>query len=199
MAVGDVAVLRIVGRYQAQNIVNTMHYEVETQTTGDVQLWDDLVQAWFTAHSALWIAEHVDTYEWIGLKAFTVKGDTRPPGERAGAGAGTVAETPAPAFVCRTITFYSDNANPRVRGRLMLSGTSDEMLHNDDGSIVEGQVITMNILGNSLRATIDVNGNEFRPCLYNRGTDPVSLLVAAKGRITPSSVRSRRIRRMLIG
>lgn len=199
MAVGDVAVLRIVGRYQMQNIVNTMHYEVTVQSTEDLQLWEDLVQAWFANHSALWIAEHVDAYTWVGLKAFTVRGNTKPPGERAGAGAGTVVETPAPAFVCRTITFYTDNPNPRVRGRLMLSGTSDEMLHDDTGAVVDGQIITMDALGESLLGTIDANGNEFKPVLYNRTLDTTADLIAAKGRVTPSSIRSRRIRRMLIG
>jgi hypothetical protein len=199
MAVGDIAVLRIVGRYQQQNIVNTMHYRLSVQSTDDAQLWNDLVQAWYNTHSAAWIAEHVDTYTWVGLKAFTAKGDTRPPGERAGAGAGTVAETPAPAFVCRTITFYSDSANPRVRGRLMLSGTSDEMLHDDDGAVVDGQIITMTALGEDLLATIEENGNEYEPVLYNRTADTFANLIAAKGRVTPSSIRSRRIRRMLIG
>lgn len=199
MSIGDVAVLRIVGRYQDQNIVNTMHYEVEDQATGDAVLWDTLIDGWIGDHETLWLGEHIDAYTLIGLKAFTVKGDTRPPGERTRNNAGTIAENPAPAFVCRTITFYSESSNPRVRGRLMLSGSSEAMFHDDDGSVVAGQIITMQALGDQLLGELVDTGNTFKPVLYSKLLDATNDLLAAKARITPSSVRSRRVKRMLIG
>lgn len=199
MAVDDIAVLRIVGRYQDQNIVNTMHYKVDTQTTGDEQLWDDLVNGFWTAHNTLWTGRHSDAYEWVGLKAFTRRGDTRPPGERTIGVSGDVVGTPQVSFCCRTITFYSDDPNPRRRGRLMLSGGDEAMFWDVDGAVTSGEIILLTALGVQLMDNITENGNVFEPILYAKATDNVSGLVAAKGRSTPSSVRSRRIRRMLIG
>ena len=199
MAVDDIAVLRLVGRYQDQNIVNTMHYLVTEQTTSDLQLWLDLINGWYTAHNVLWLGEFIDEFIWVGLKAFTARGDTKPPGERTIGNAGTVAENPAPAFVCRTITLYSSSPNPRVRGRIMLSGSSEIMFDDADGAVVAGQLITMQALGDDLIEEVVENDNHYQPCLYNKATDTVSLLVAAKARTTPSVVRSRRIKRMLIG
>lgn len=199
MAVNDIAVLRIVGRYQSQNIVNSMHYLVEAQSTGDEQLWDDLVNAWFTAFNTSWPARHIEEYNWVGLKAFTVRGDTRPPGERSVSLAGTLTGNPQVAFVCRTITFYTDSANARRRGRLMLSGGGEDLFEDSIGSVTTGEVIALTTLGTALMATLSENSNDFKPILYDKATDTVSNLILAKGRSTPSAITSRRIRRFLIG
>lgn len=199
MAVGDVAVLRIVGRYQSQNIINTMHYRIVVQANGDTEAWQELVDEWWTNFGSVWTARHIDAYELVGLKAFTVKGVTRPPGERSLNVPGDVVGTPQVSFACRTVTFYSASSNPRRRGRLMLSGGDEGMFEDSVGSVVTGEVIALTAMGTSLLANITSGDNQYEPVLYQKLPETISELVAAKGRVTPSSVRSRRIRRFLIG
>lgn len=199
MAVDDVAVLRIVGNYQQQNIVNTMHYKISVQANGDEDQWQELCDEWWSLHGTNWLDRHIDTYELVGLKAFTVKGNTRPPGERSINVNGNVVGTPQVAFCCRTITFYGDSANPRRRGRLMLSGGDELMFEDSRGSVTSGEVIALTALGAGMLAAIIGGDNTYVPVLFQKLPETVTGLIQAKGRSTPSTVRSRRIRRFLIG
>lgn len=199
MAVGDVAVLRIVGRYQSQNIINTMHYRIVTQANGDVEQWQELVDQWWTEHNIDWLARHVDAYELVGLKAFTVVGATQPPGERSVNVSGSVVGVPQVAFCCRTITLYSSSPNPRRRGRIMLSGGDEAMFEDSVGGVTTGEVIALTALGTALLANLAGGDNQYEPVLYQKLPETISTLVLAKGRQTPSTVRSRRVKRFTIG
>lgn len=199
MAIDDVAVLRLVGKFQEQNIVNTMHYKVTSQEGGDAGLWQELVEAWLTTFETAWLARHLDSYELVGVKAFTVKGDTRPPGEETVGNPGVVVDDPVFAFVCRTITFYSNDPNPRRRGRLMLSGGGDLMFTASRGAVAAGEIALLTTLGEALLGEVTGPDNTYVPVLYQKLPETVTTLLAAKGRVTPSTIRSRRVRKFLIG
>lgn len=199
MAVDDVAVLRIVGAYQDQNIVNTMHYKISSQANGDEDQWQELCDEWLASFETAWLARHIDAYNLTGVKAFTVKGDTRPPGETSVGNPGVVFGDPVFAFVCRTITFYSNSPNPRRRGRLMLSGGEDTMFTASRGAVASGEIILLTALGTLLLQAITGGDNSYVPVLYQKLPETVSSLIQAKGRVTPSTVRSRRVRKFLIG
>lgn len=199
MPVGDIAVMRIIGRYQGQNIVNTMHYRVTTQVGGDVDLWDELCTDWEITNSPLWLARCSDEYELQGVKAFTVKGDSVPPGTALIQLSGDVAGDPQEAFVCRTITFYTDSGDNRRRGRLMLSGGTEAMFNDTDGSVAAAEVGLLTTLGTAFMADLDNGDNEYELVIYDAKSDTTSLPIKARGRLTPSIMRSRRVQQFLIG
>lgn len=199
MAVGDVAVLRVVGNYQDQNIVNTMHYKVDDQVGGDPPLWQELVDQWISDHETVWLARHIDAYELVGVKAFTAKGDSHPPGETSVGNFGVVVGDPVFAFVCRTITLYGDSGNPRRRGRIMLSGGEDTQFTASRGAVSAGEIIALTALGDALLQSLTGGDNVYTPVLYQKLPETITGLTVAKGRVTPASVRSRRIRKFLIG
>lgn len=197
--VGDVCIMRIVGRFQLQNIVNTMHYEVTVQVDDDAVLWGEFLNDWKDANQAAWIARHSDAYTLIGAKAFTVKGDNKPPGDNLEGVAGGVAGDPQEAYVCRTITLYSDNVSSRVRGRVMLSGGAESMFDDTDGSVTDTEVTALNPLALLLRTEVVGASNSYKPVLFDPVLDTTSDLIQAIPRKTPSLIRSRRTKRFLIG
>lgn len=203
MAVADEVGLHIVGRYQDQNIVSTMHYRITAQTTGEDEILDQLCTGWNSACTSAWVARHIDTYELIGLKAFGKTGVNKRPGIfEVGQSGGVVGvETPSP--VCRTITLYTADTNHWRRGRVMLSGSEHAMFDVDDGSVTASERTSLEALAALLLADITVGGDEFTPGLC-AGTgiggpysfaDFTSYLV----RKTPACVRSRRIKGFSIG
>lgn len=199
MPVGDIAVLRIIGRSQQQNIVNTMHYRVVSQAGEDVDVWDQLCVEWELTNAPLWLARMHDEYELQGIKAFTVKGDAVPPGTAIAALSGDLTGDPQEAFVCRTITLYTDNPNQRVRGRLMLSGGAENMFDDTDGSVTSLEVGLLTVLGTALLFNLTSTDNEYEVVLYDKVLDVVSIPIKARGRLTPSILRSRRVKQFLIG
>lgn len=199
MATSDIAVLRIVGRYQDQNIVNTMHYIIDELAGNEVDQWKELVDDWETEFATEWLGRHIDSFEFVGLKAFTVRGGNVPPGFASVRLNGTVVGDPQESFVCRTITLYGDGSNSRRRGRLMLSGGAETMFDDGDGSLTGAEIGFLNALGENLIEPLNVGNNTYKPILYDKLLDTVTGLVSAKGRITPSIIRSRRIKQFLIG
>jgi hypothetical protein len=199
MAVGDACTLRIVGRYQSQNIVNTMYYRIVTQTSGDNDILQSLCTAWDTTFETLWDARHIDTYTLIGLKAFKKTGTPKTPGFLSVGDAGTVVGDEVPSFVCRTLTLYTASTNSRRRGRLMLSGSAQSMFDAADGSLTSGEIGALNTLGATLIGAISNAGDEFEPGLPPTLADTWQDFTDYKARETPSSIRSRRIRQFLVG
>lgn len=199
MAVGDVAVLRVVGRYQLQNIVNTFHYSIIQQAGPEVTQWQALADDWLSANGNIWLARHVDTYSLVGIKVFTTKGIPRPPGFAALDAAGTVVGISNDALVCRTITLYTDAGNHRIRGRLQLSGGTTSMFDPDTGEVTQSEIDDLDILGAQLLQLITESTTDFQMVLWNKLLLGVNEIVLAKGRVTPSVVRSRRPRQFKIG
>ena len=198
MATGDNIVLRVVGRYQDQNIVNSFHYNIENQVTGDQDILEKACVDWDTNFRSAWTAAHSTDYELIGIKGFRNGGTAKTPGHSTINAGGTRSGTPAPAFVCRTITLYSESAKHRRRGRCMLSGTITEDINSDDGSVKSAAIAVMNTLGALLIATFGPS-DQYKPILPPAGADPEVDIVDYKSRITPSVVTSRRIKQFLIG
>lgn len=199
MAVSDECILRIVGRYQSQNIVNTMHYRITDQASGEPSVLDSMCAAWNTALTSAWVARHLDSYELIGLKAFRKTGAAKTPGFRSIGTAGGVVGDELPAFVCRTITLYTASTNSRRRGRVMLSGSDAAMFEDGDGSLTATELTALETLGNLLIANITNAGDEFEPGLPAVAPDTWQAFTDDKPRETPSSIRSRRIRQFLVG
>lgn len=199
MAVTDECTLRIIGRYQDQNIVNTMHYRIETQVAGENDILDVLCDAWEAANKTNWLACHIDSYELIGFKAFGKTGTAKVPGVEIDGTAGSVVGDGLPASVCQTITLYTADTKFRRRGRVMLSGTPQGHLDETDGSVTASAIAILNSLGASLIAPVSLAGNEFQAGIPQVGADNWQNFTGYRSRITPSLVKSRRVREFLIG
>lgn len=199
MAVGDECTLRIVGRFQDQNIVNTMHYRIATQTSGDLDILESLCDAFDTIIKSSWVGRHISTYELIGLKAFRKTGTSKTPGFKSIGTEGAVVGTEVPSSMCRTITLYTADAKHRRRGRVMLSGSAAAMFDATDGSVTSTEIAALDALGVLLKGQISNSGDEFDPGIPATAVDSWQDFVDSKARETPSVVTSRRIRQFLIG
>lgn len=199
MAVDDVCVIRAVGRYQQQNIVNTLHVQITEQVSSELGILDQLLDSFDTEIRTAWLACHIDTYELIGLKAFRVTGAAKVPAYTNIGANGTVTGDEVPSNVCRTITLYSDSTNHRRRGRLMFSGSAMFMFNDTDGSVSTAAVALLQAVGDILDAGFSIAGDVFKVVLPATDTLPVVDVVKCRGRVTPSAVKSRRVRQYLIG
>lgn len=199
MAVNDEFTLRVVGRYQDQNVVNTLSYEIVTQASAEQDILTAFLVLWETANKVLWLGRHIDTYSLIGLKAFAKGGEPKTPSFLSIDEAGSVVGTEFPSSICRTITLYSNSANTRRRGRVMLSGSESAQFDTLDGSVTGAEVALLNTLGASLVAGLSGGGDDARLILPSTDILPVVPIVDVQARITPSSVTSRRVRQFLIG
>lgn len=199
MATQDVCILRIVGRYQSQNIVNTLHYQIVSQSSDDQAVLSSLCLAFQADIEAAWLARHIDSYELIGYKAFVQSGTAKTPAYIPRAQAGIVVGTEVPAAVCRTITLYTADPKHRRRGRLMLSGGEFAQFNVDDGAVTSSEMSLLGTLGAYFLVSITNAGDEFRCVIPATAVDDVQGINAAVGRATPSIVRSRRVRNFLIG
>lgn len=199
MAVQDVCILRIVGRYQSQNIVNTLHWQIVSQSSDDQAVLASLCLAFQADIETAWLARHIDSYELIGYKAFVQSGAAKTPAYVPRGQYGVVVGTEVPAAVCRTITLYTADAKHRRRGRLMLSGGEFAQFNIDDGAVTSAEMALLGTLGSFFLEVIENGGDEFRCCIPATATDAVQSINAATGRATPSIVRSRRVRNFLIG
>lgn len=199
MSVSDVAVLRVVGQYQAQNIVNTLHYIIMSQASPEVEQWQELADDWLTANASLWLGRHNDAYTLVGVKVFSASGGSKPPGFAVADSPGTVVGNPQEAYIGRTITLYTDHANPRKRGRIQLSGGTESQFDPNLGGVLPAEIVELDTLGTQLMQDITEGDNEYRIGLHNRLLDDFLEITQAKGRVTPSVIRSRRIKQFLIG
>lgn len=199
MATDDVIQLRIVGRYQQQNIVNTLHYQIVDQSSSDLDILSAFITDWGTVHETAFLACHIDTYELIGYKAFRVDGTAKTPAYENRGFNGSVAGEEVPSNVCRTITLYTASSNHRRRGRLMLSGSEAAMFNTTDGSVTVAAVAILQTLGDLLSAPFLPVADEFQLVLPASGANPIIPVNAAIGRVTPSAIKSRRVSQYLIG
>ncbi|GAI79149.1 unnamed protein product, partial [marine sediment metagenome] len=197
MAVDDIIGIRIVGRYQQQNIVSVMHYKIMEQVSDEHNILETFADMWETEHKAGWLGLHVDTYSLIGLRAFSLTGDNKRPGIVHIDDAGTVALDESPSPLCRVITLYTDSDNYRRRGRIQLSGATVSDFNQLDGAVnttLQGNLTTF---GSALIQDLDEGGDVFKPGLAPTDVLPFEAFTSALGRATPSLIRSRRIRGML--
>ena len=199
MATGDNIQLRVVGRYQDQNIVNNFCYNLENQVTGDQDILEQACIDWDTQMRSAWLAAHHTTYTLVGLKAFRINGTPKTPGFSTIGQPGTRSGTAAPNFVCRTITLYSTSTNFRRRGRAMLSGSIVEDFDVTDGSLTVGAKAVLDTLGALLSNGFAPAVDGYSPILKPNGALPEVPIVDYASRETPSSVTRRRIRQYLIG
>jgi hypothetical protein len=199
MAIDDVSLIRIVGRYQQQNVVNTLHYQHTAQVSEDRDILNDFLIAWGDANETAWLACHIDSYELIGYKAFRVTGTAKIPAYINVGSNGTVAGEEVPSNVCRTITLYTGSTNHRRRGRVMMSGSATGMFNTTDGAVTTVHTAILQDLGDLLDTTLVTGADEFDLCLPASNGLPVEHVVASIGRVTPSSVKSRRVSQYLIG
>ena len=199
MATGDVSVIRVIGRYQSQNIVNTLHYFHTLQVSTEIDVLEDLCTAWLLAHETAWVARHLDSYTLIGLKAFRQSGAAKVPYGVRQETAGSVVGQEEVSTCCRTITLYTDSDNHRRHGRLMLSGTATDMIATVDGAVTVTEVLALQALGTALVTDLYGTGNEYHLCIPATEILPYELITAARPRSTPASIRSRRIKRFYIG
>jgi hypothetical protein len=199
MTEGDTAVLRAVGRFQNQNISNTFHYTLTTLTTPDSDALANLVAFWATDIVVTWVGVHSDAYELIGVKAFVALGTSARPGYAAVGAVGSVVGDPQESFVCRVLTRYTDNVNPRVRGRLNLSGGVEAMFNDDDGSVTAAHIAELLPLATLLDAPIVGGDAVWTPAIVDKVAQTAEPITKSVPRVTPSVIRTRRIRQFSIG
>lgn len=199
MPVDDELSLRIVGRYQSQNVVNTLHYLVDTQASADNGLCDSLITAFSATVESAWLDAHESSYNLEGYKAYVKKGNPLVPGLQVIDSPGTVIGTSAPAAVCRTITLYTTSANRRKRGRVMLSGSDTSDFLAATGAVSSGARALMDDIGDLLLPDLANGGDIFKLILPTVGVVAYELVTGFLSRVTPALVSSRRIRRFLIG
>lgn len=203
MAANDVVGVRVIGRYQAQNIVSTLHYKISAQTVDDHAILQLLATAWASDFTSAWIALHIDTYELVGVKTFSLTGNNKRPGMASIDSAGTVVGIETPSPVCRCITLYTDSDNHWRRGRVMLSGCDTTMFNEDDGAVTTSHLISMATLGDMLIDPVVSDEETFTPVLPaatgKYGALPVEPITAMLCRKTPACIRSRRVRGFSIG
>lgn len=202
MSVADLMQLKIVGRLQDQNCVQTLCYEISQQAAGEEAIAKQLCIAWYSTHGTAFLARCSEDYTLVGLKAFGLTGDPKVPGQSLLNGAGTVAESCPTAMIARTITLYPEEISNHHRGRIMIPGTVDSMLDNEDGSVEDDEVTAMQALADALlEGCDDGGGNAFDLRIWGKVAGvpqkfDINAVVAQK---TPAAIRSRRIRELLIG
>lgn len=199
MAVMDELTLRVVGRYQSQNIVNTLHYRIANQAASELVICERLIDLWDTALRVLWTGRHIDTYTLVGLKAFRKTGVAKTPHFKLITANGTVAGDEVPSPVCRCITLYTADAKPRRRGRIMLSGSEAAMFNTTDGAVTAAQIGDLETLMATMMTQLSGAGDEFDIGIPSTPTDNWQNITDSKPRVTPAIVTSRRIRQFLIG
>jgi hypothetical protein len=199
MATADTCVMRICGRFQEQNIVNTLHYFIWNQTSDEQSVLAALNALWVLDIQAAWLARHSDAYELIGIKSFRVDGVPKVPGFRPIGAAGLVTGSAVLSFASRVITFYTSSSNYRRRGRLQLSGGESLMFSLDDGSVVSDELDLLDVLGDLLREPLVQGDEEFHLCIPPTDVLPVEDVIATKARVTPGVMRSRRVKNFFIG
>lgn len=199
MAVGDELTLRVVGRYQSQNIVNTLHYRIANQTASELLICERLIELWDTALRVLWTGRHIDTYTLVGLKAFRKTGVAKTPHFKLVTANGTVTGDEVPSPVCRCITLYTADAKPRRRGRIMLSGSEAGMFNQLDGGVTAAQITSLETMMTTMLTQLSGAGDEFDIGIPSTPTGIFQAITDSKPRVTPAIVTSRRIRQFLIG
>lgn len=199
MAMGDIVSLRVVGRYQSQNIVNTLHYRVSLQGADEESVLEQLVDTWDDDVQPAWCSNHIDTYTLIGLKAFNHTGAAKVPAFRVLGVPGGVTGDKVPSPVCRTITLYTQSANYRRRGRVMLSGSEAAMFMATDGAVTNAQIVILQTMATLLFAPLAGAADTFQLCLPAGAAGGSEDIVAALPRVTPSLISSRRVNQFLVG
>lgn len=199
MAVDDIVGIRIVGRYQDQNIVNTIHFQITAQSSSELDILQSLTDQWLVQNGSTWRGRHIDTYRLVGIKGFSLSGPNKIPGITEDGTVGDVIGTEVPALVCRTITMYTASSNFRRRGRVMLSGGEIAQFETGDGSVTAAERALMGTLGALLINDVVAGGDSFTPGLAPTDVLPFEPFTGQLGRKTPSSVTSRRIRGFSIG
>lgn len=199
MAVDDIVGVRVVGRYQSQNIVNTLHYKITAQTATEHEILQLLCAAWDATLSTQWVNRHIDTYELIGIKAFSKTGDNKRPGILDIGDAGAVVGEEVPSPICRVITLYTDSDNYRRHGRVMLSGGAVSMFNTDDGAVTAAEVTALETLADLLIDPITFDEEGVTPVIPPTDLLAVENITAALPRKTPACIRSRRVRGFSIG
>lgn len=200
MAVDDIALVRVVGRYQSQNIVNNLYYQIVTQNSGEDVIMDLLCNDWDDQLQSDWLDRHIDDYQLIGIRAFSMTGDPKPPGSKAVGQPGNVVGTPQESFVCRTITLYPLTGSSKHRGRVMLSGGVETMFADLDGSVTPAEITLLSDLGDTLIEPLaGPSTDAYQLIIFNRTLKTPISIIRGVGRPTPSITRSRRIRQFSIG
>lgn len=81
----------------------------------------------------------------------------------------------------------------------MLSGSAAAMFDVNDGSVTVATIALMDDISQLCLTALVSGEDSFELVLPATAIDPIANIIDARGRTTPSSVRSRRIRQFLVG
>lgn len=203
MAENDIVGVRVCGRYQEQNIVQTLHYKVATQTAPEHDTLQLLATAFQTKFLSALLARHIDTYTLVGFQTFSLTGTNKRPGYEIAEDPGLVAGVETPSSVCRSITLYCDSDNYRRRGRFLMSGCENTMFNQDDGAVTAAEITALSTIADLLIDPIVADEESWKPVLPAgtgvSGPYPDEEIKASLARRTPANIRSRRVKGFSVG
>ncbi len=73
------------------------------------------------------------------------------------------------------------------------------MFDDTDGSVASLEVGLLTVLGTNLLENIVSVGNTYEVVIFQKSPEVISIPIKARGRLTPSILRSRRVKQFLIG
>ena len=73
------------------------------------------------------------------------------------------------------------------------------MFDPTDGSVLDAEVVLLDVLGDTLRDPLVISGDGFSLCLRPTLTQQFEFITASRARKTPAVIRSRRIKGFFIG
>ena len=199
MSVNNVASLHIVSRFQDQNVVQTLHYEVMEQGSDEEDILQNLCEQWQLTYEAGLQAIVNDDLTIIGYKAFNKVGDATVPGFKDSGNAGSVVATAMPAFINKTLTLYTESTKYRRRGRFSVCGVSETEIGDADGSVTSVARAALLAFGATLITSLTGGGDSWRLVIPATVADPSEPIVGCLARLKPTILKSRRIREYLIG
>lgn len=197
MAVGSILRMSVLGVYQDQNIVNTIHVKVIEQQCDEVDLATK-VAGTFIDVETYWLAVHNQYYQYKGTVVVGTAGSSTIPGYYPRDLPGVVAQDPLLSSIARVITLYGAADNAKIRGRLMLSGASQGDIDETDGRV--NISMGLNTLAALMKqAWTNVQFVTVVPVIYTKSTQLAREVIKAVPRPTPGVIRSRRIRNFMVG
>lgn len=81
----------------------------------------------------------------------------------------------------------------------MLSGGVESLFNDADGSVASVEVGLLTTLGTAFMDDLVSTDNEYQYVIFRKTPESINEPIKARGRLTPSVLRSRRIKQFIVG
>lgn len=179
MAVNDIFQINMIGQLHGQATVNTFHYRVSVQGTGDAE--PVLLPAFHTAVGAK--VKIACSNEWSLVRTTVQKIRPLPPRLAletvAGAGPGALFQESMPTSIAVVVSKRTILAGRAYRGRCYFAGIS--AAHEIDSQLTTAGALVWDDVATGMETSLIASGYTFVPVVFHRGdgtsTDIISSLV----------------------